>query len=505
MENNTNLIEEKRGNTKEDVEQTNYEFQELPLELQLLVFEKVGPVEVGTVVALVSKQWKTLAEHHYLWQTFATNYFHELSHKTSIIQATFQKEWSILNEAFQGETMKAFKMAKEMGWKKKGVEIEAVSEFEDMGLKDEVLRGIYCYGFEKPASVQQKVIPAFGTGRDLIVVSQAGTGKSSSYIVGALQQVDPKVKSVQCLILVPARELCLSLTSLGKSLAEFLDVKFQALVGGRNVRQDIEQLMEQTPKIVVGTPGRTLDMIHRKYLDVSRVQFFIIDEADELCSRGFKEQLLEVHSNLPRQPTTPQVVCLSATYSDEVKNLCVELTHDAYHISDDRPEVTLEGIRQFYVNCEREEWKPETLIDLWSCVSITQCVVFCNTRRKVEWLADYCTKHLELAVGLLHGDLTEAQKVNTYDDFRKGVMRVLICSDLPGLPVWNGVSIFINYDLPNNKEFYLRRVGRSGRFGRKGLVINLLNGENDVKILREIESFYNTSIDELPMDFQRYL
>jgi translation initiation factor 4A len=246
----------------------------------------------------------------------------------------------------------------------------------------------------------------------------------------------------------------------------------------------------------VGTPGRVFDMINRRALRLTDVRLFALDEADEMLSRGFKDQIYEIFKFLPEQV---RVALFSATMPLEILEITSRFMQDPIRILVTRDELTLEGIKQFYIAVEREEWKLDTLCDLYETLTITQAIIYCNTRRKVDWLTDRMSEK-DFTVSSMHGDMDQRERDIIMREFRSGSSRVLITTDLlaRGIDVQQ-VSLVINYDLPTNRENYIHRIGRSGRFGRKGVAINFLTAE-DVRTLREIEQFYNTQIEEMPMN-----
>jgi len=275
-----------------------------------------------------------------------------------------------------------------------------------------------------------------------------------------------------------------------------MDIKCHACVGGTNVREDMKILSDDGVQVVVGTPGRVFDMINRNAFNTEAMKMFVLDEADEMLSRGFKDQIYEIFTLLP--PST-QVVLLSATMPTDVLEVTKKFMRDPVRILVKRDELTLEGIKQFYVAVEKEDWKLDTLCDLYETVTITQAVIFCNTRRKVDWLTEKLRSR-DFTVSAMHGDMEQQQREVIMREFRSGSSRVLISTDLlaRGIDVQQ-VSLVINYDLPTNRENYIHRIGRGGRFGRKGVAINFVTTD-DVRMLREIEQFYNTQIDEMPMN-----
>jgi len=274
-----------------------------------------------------------------------------------------------------------------------------------------------------------------------------------------------------------------------------MKVKVHSCIGGKSIAEDIRKL-DAGVHVVSGTPGRVFDMINRRNLATRNIKMLVLDEADEMLSKGFKEQIYDVYRYLP--PAT-QVVIVSATLPHEVLEMTTKFMKDPIRILVKRDELTLEGIKQFFVAVEKEEWKFDTLCDLYDTLTITQAVIFCNTRRKVEWLTEKMRK-ANFTVAMMHGDMPQNERETIMQSFRSGDKRVLITTDLwaRGIDVQQ-VSLVINYDLPNNCELYIHRIGRSGRFGRKGVAINFVRQE-DIKILRDIEQFYSTQIDEMPMN-----
>lgn len=246
--------------------------------------------------------------------------------------------------------------------------------------------------------------------------------------------------------------------------------------------------------VVVGTPGRVWDMIQRKALNPDKIKIFILDEADEMLSRGFKDQIYEIFKFLPEDV---QVGLFSATMDKEALDITRQFMNNPIRILVQAEELTLEGIRQFFINVEKEEWKLDTLCDLYDTLSITQAVIFCNTKKKVQYLTEQMRKR-DFTVSATHSEIPQNERELILKEFRSGSSRVLISTDLlaRGIDV-HQVSVVINYDLPKNFDKYIHRIGRSGRFGRKGVAINFVT-ENDGNTLREIERYYNTQIDEMP-------
>jgi ATP-dependent RNA helicase len=373
-------------------------------------------------------------------------------------------------------------------------EVKVNTTFEQMKLKEDLLRGIYGYGFEKPSAIQQRAIVPIMSGRDVIAQAQSGTGKTATFSIGVLQNIDTSTTETQALVLSPTRELAQQTQKVMLSLGDFLSVEVHSCVGGKSMGEDIRKL-EAGVQVVSGTPGRVYDMLKRKALRTNNIKMLVLDEADEMLSKGFKEQIYDIYRYLPH---STQVVLVSATLPREVLEMTRKFMTDPMRILVKRDELTLEGIKQFFVAVEKEDWKFDTLCDLYDTLTITQAVIFCNTRSKVEWLTEKMRK-ANFTVVAMHGEMDQKEREEVMKSFRSGEYRVMIVTDLwaRGIDV-SQVSLVINYDLPTNRENYLHRIGRSGRFGRKGVAINFVRKE-DIGLLRDIEQFYATQIDEMPM------
>ena len=315
-----------------------------------------------------------------------------------------------------------------------------------------------------------------------------------------LQSIDTTLRETQALVLSPTRELAIQIQSVVLALGDYLNVQCHACIGGTSVGEDIRKL-DYGQHIVSGTPGRVYDMIRRRHLRTKNIKMLILDESDELLNMGFKDQIYDVYRYLP--PST-QVVLLSATLPQDVLEMTSKFMTDPVRILVKRDELTLEGIKQFFVAEEKEEWKFDTLCDLYDTLTITQAVIFCNTRRKVDWLSAKM-KENNFQVSSMHGEMQQKERDEVMAEFRQGSSRVLITTDVwaRGIDIAN-ISLVINYDLPTNRENYIHRIGRSGRFGRKGVAINFVTVD-DVRILRDIEQFYSTQIDEMPVKLEDML
>ncbi|CAF3469169.1 unnamed protein product [Rotaria sp. Silwood1] len=364
-----------------------------------------------------------------------------------------------------------------------------------MNLHELVLRGIYGYGLERPTDVQQRALEPCISGYDVIVQAQSGTGKTITFIIAVLQRLNMECKDCQALILVPTRELSQKIHRVVLTLGEHMNVTCHACIGGTNLREDMKQL-EAGVQIVVGTPGRIYDMLKRSVLRSENIKMFVLDEVDELLSRGFKDQIYDIFTMLSGNV---QVIVASTTMAFDLLEITAKFMNDPVKVFFKIEERMLEGVRQFYVNVEREECKLDTLFDLFDTLTITQTVIFCNTRQKIDWLTEKLRART-LTVSALHLDMDAQQRNDVIKEFRTGSSRILVRTDMleadTDIPQ---VSPIINYDLPTNPESYIHRIGRRGRFGRKGATINFITND-ERQILHHIEQYCNTRIEELPMD-----
>lgn len=374
--------------------------------------------------------------------------------------------------------------------------LEVVERFDDMDLKERLLRGIYAYGWEAPSFIQQCAIRPVIKNRDTIAQAQSGKGKTGAFCIGTLELLDGENPWPQAVILSPTRDLARQTFNVINALGQFMDnLKVHLCIGGTSVRDGITALRNGV-QVVVGTPGRILDMQCRGVLDMTQLKVIVLDEADEMLSRGFKENVYEIFSHMPQDV---QVCLFSATMPNEVLGITQKFMRTPATILVKAQDLTLDGIRQFYVNVSLEQHKFECLKDLYENISISQCIIYLASKKRAEWLNEALTRE-DFMVSMIHGGLDWDERKAVMDEFREGRSRVLLSTDLTarGIDVY-GVNLVINYDLPNIRENYIHRIGRSGRYGRKGNAINFIT-DRDAHQLMEIERFYSTSIEELPGD-----
>jgi translation initiation factor 4A len=375
-------------------------------------------------------------------------------------------------------------------------ELKEYMSFDDMELPSDLLRGIYAYGFEKPSPIQTKAIKPIFEGRDLIAQAQSGTGKTGAFTIGSIARIDPTLKAIQVLCMAPTRELAQQIHAVATSIGEPMKVKAYAAMGKTPVRDDVRAL-DRGVHFLVGTPGRIYDLMNRRAFPTTHIKVIIIDEADQMLEDRFREQLqciLQLGF-----PSTTRCALFSATMSPEVVEFAERILSDPVRILIPPEEVNLKGIAQYYVTLDREDWKFEVLLDLYKNLNIVQALIYCNKRQKAEWLAEKMSA-AGFPITCIHGEMEVKDRMDKMTSFRKGDTRVLISTDLlaRGIDVQQ-VSLVINYELPSQIENYIHRIGRSGRYGRKGTAINLLYGD-DVRLMSDIESQYKIEVKLLPED-----
>lgn len=383
--------------------------------------------------------------------------------------------------------------------------VHVVTTFDDMPLNHKLIRGIYSNGFETPSPIQQRTITPIVEGHDVIGQARSGTGKTGAFSIGTLQRLDWSTalrRVPQALVLSPTRELAQQTYDVMSVLGEYLSDGqpfCHLFVGGTKVADDVRKLQAGT-MVAVGTPGRVTDLVKRGMLRTGSFKIIVLDEADELLSQGFAEQVVEIFRYVPRDV---QIALFSATMPPSVLELSGKFMRDPICVLVRTESLTLKGIKQFYVAIE-EENKLEALMDLYESVSVAQSVIFANTRRKVDYISARLNANNH-TVSLLHAEMPKGDRDRVMRSFRSGSSRVLVATDVVarGIDVHH-VNIVVNYDLPDNIQNYLHRIGRSGRYGRKGVAINFVS-HADRSLLRDLEGHYRMVVDELPMNFAEHL
>jgi len=370
--------------------------------------------------------------------------------------------------------------------------------WDDFNMKEELLRGLYAYGFENPSEIQKKTYNTIISGKDIIAQAQSGSGKTGAFTIGSLQLIDTKMKKVQVLVIAPTRELAtqiqMVMTNIGNMIS---DLNVKTILGGTSIQEDAADIRKNCPHIVIGCAGRIYDMIRRKYLNVSNVRLFVLDEADEMLSKGFKEQIYNIFQFFNENI---QVALFSATMQNDVLLMTKKFMRDPVEIIVKPEDLTLECIDQYYIAVFDDNSKFNVLKDIFSMISVNQCIIYCNSVKRVVDLHEAMTKD-GFSVCSIHSSMNKLEREQTFFNFRNGSFRVLISSNVTarGIDIQQ-VSTVINFDIPSSYSTYLHRIGRSGRWGRKGTAINFVT-KKDIHIMRKIEDHYKINIKELPTSF----
>ena len=380
-------------------------------------------------------------------------------------------------------------------------EVKLYTTFDEMNLPENILRSIYAHGFERPSAIQQKAIIPIKEGRDILAQAQSGTGKTGTFTIGSLCRVDPSLRKVQVLVLAPVRELAQQIENVVKSLSHHMNISVYSATGGTPLREDIRAI-EKGCQYLIGTPGRIFDLMNRNVLSRDNIRVLIFDEADQMLEDRFKEQVMCIlQKGFPKET---QVALFSATMDTEVLEVANKILQNPVKILVDATEVPLDGIKQYYVPLDKEEWKFEVLCDLYQQLNISQALIYCNKRQRADWLAEKMSQQ-GFPLSVIHGEMDVEERKKRMADFRTGSVRVMISTDMlaRGIDVQQ-VSLVINYELPVQKENYIHRIGRAGRFGRKGVTINLISPE-EKRALSEIEEHWKITQEVLPNDLGKLL
>ena len=374
--------------------------------------------------------------------------------------------------------------------------------FDSLNLKADLLKGVYLHGFTQPSKIQIKGIGSINTGKDCILQSQSGTGKTATYLLGVMNRLESKEKGCQGIIITPTRELAEQVYVVACNLTKYTEFKITKCIGGSDVRQNRTDL--KVSSLVIGTLGRISHMIEEKQINIHKIKFVVLDEADDLLSDGISEK---IHYIFDKAPCGIQIVLISATMSINVFNASKQFQYDPIKILLKNNEIITDLISQFYLDVETEELKFDTLLDLYNLVSTSQTIIFCNTIRKVEWLEEQLKKN-NFTITVIHSNMTQLERDSVIKDFRDGKTRLLLTTDLlsRGIDIPQ-VNMVINYDLPINKETYVHRIGRCGRFDKKGVAITMvkMSDATDIKTFNKMKHYYKMDIEEMPESIGAYL
>jgi superfamily II DNA/RNA helicase len=371
--------------------------------------------------------------------------------------------------------------------------------FDEMGLSESLLRGIFSHGFEKPSPIQSVAILPLVKGRDVLGQAQSGTGKTGAFGIAVLSHIDPANKKTQALLMAHTHELADQIATVIRALSQYMDIKVVLAVGGLPRHQNVRDIRAGA-HIVVGTPGRIYDLASSGDLRFADLKAFVLDEADEMLRDRFADQVSEiVKLGLPK---ACRIAFFSATMPEEVRALADKILTEPVRVTLKVAGVKLDGIKQYYVALEEEKWKLDAFSDIFESLTISQSIVFVNTKERADRLHQVLTER-GFPVSVIYGEpMTQADRKRRMDEFRKGMTRVLIATNLlaRGIDVQQ-VEVVFNFDIPSfeDKENYIHRIGRCGRFGRKGTAISFLTPpEKDV--MDQIASHYSFVPLALPQD-----
>lgn len=371
---------------------------------------------------------------------------------------------------------------------------QVTHSWDELEIDKNILRGIFGYGFESPSPIQQRAIKPIIDGRDVIAQAQSGTGKTATFTIGALQRVNIAEHSTQVLILSPTRELSTQTSKVISGLGSFMDgLKIQTIFGGSRIEEGSSFSTKNIPHIICGCPGRVYDMMRRDRISSNNIKLIILDEADEMLSSGFKEQVYNIFQYLN---SDIQVCLFSATLPDEINIITEKIMRNPIKIYVKREQLTLEGISQYYVAINDDREKYITLKDIFSFLTLSHTIIYCNSIKRVQDLFEAMCED-GFPVCRIHSNMDKSERDKSFNDFRSGISRVMISSNVTarGIDVQQ-VSVVINFDLPKCVHTYLHRIGRSGRWGRKGVGINFIT-RRDVMQIKKIEEHYSTQITEM--------
>ena len=362
-------------------------------------------------------------------------------------------------------------------------------------ISEELMRGIYAYGFDTPSLIQRKALLTIFDKKDIIAQAQSGTGKTGVFTIGVLQKVNTEINKTQAMILAPTRELAKQIYDVITSIGSMVkNIRFHLLIGGTSTDEDAHQLKTIMPHIIVGCPGRVYDMMRRNHIVSKDINLLVLDEADEMLSVGFKDQIYNIFQYLSADI---QVGLFSATMPNELQSLTDKFMRNPVRILVKSEMLTLEGIKQYYVALNDDNQKYATLKDIFNIISMSQCIIYCNSIKRVMDLTDAMIND-GFPVCCIHSNMDKSKRDEAYTDFKAGKHRVLISSNVTsrGIDVQQ-VRTVLNFDLPKCIFNYLHRIGRSGRWGRKGTAINFVT-RWDIKTMKDIERHYQTIVEELP-------
>lgn len=372
-------------------------------------------------------------------------------------------------------------------------------EFSNLGIKDELLKGVFIYGFKNPSPIQVNGIKAINTGNDCILQSQSGTGKTGTFLLGIMNNINNNEKSV---IISPTRELAKQTYNVAVEISKYSKLNIGIFIGGTNIVDDLKNVKDSN--VIIGTIGRINHIFQKKKYLYNSLKIFVCDEADNIFNNNVNEDIYNIISSVN---SDTQKILISATLNNYVFSISEKFLENPIKLLLKKTEIAVDLISQFYIDTEVEEYKFDVFLDLYNIISTTQAIIFCNTIRTVEWLSKELIDK-NFAITAIHSKMSQDDRNMIVNEFREGKTRLLLTTDLlaRGIDITQ-VNLVINYDLPINKETYIHRIGRCGRFGKKGVSISMvkMNDSNEVRILNRMKNYYNIDISELPEDIETYI
>jgi ATP-dependent RNA helicase UAP56/SUB2 len=380
--------------------------------------------------------------------------------------------------------------------------------FRDLLLKQELLKAIGDCGFEHPSEVQHECIPQAILGTDIICQAKSGMGKTAVFVLSVLQQVEPVEGQVATLVLCHTRELAFQIRNEFDRFRKYLSPKVntQVFYGGVPIQQhkDILKGKENYPHVVIGTPGRVLQLVNEKALDLGHLKQFILDECDKMLES--LDMRKDVQDIFKKTPHNKQVMMFSATLSNEIRPVCKKFMHNPLEIYIEGAKLTLHGLQQYYVEIQ-EDQKNRRLVELMDSIEFNQLVIFVRSSKRGEELARLLRQCNFPAISI-HSDLKQEERIARYRDFKAFSSRIMVATNLFGRGIdIERVNVVINYDMPENSDTYLHRVGRAGRFGTKGLAVSFVSSEQDADVLNSVQSRFVVEIKKMPaqIDISTYM
>lgn len=364
--------------------------------------------------------------------------------------------------------------------------------FDEFKFNKNVIQGIKEAGFSEPTDIQVETIPLAMEGKDIVGQAKTGTGKTAAFVLPLLQKMEPNEKNITALIVVPVRELSQQVAREIQLLGKHVGARAVCVYGGASINMQIDEIRRR-PQIIVGTPGRLIDLYERRMLDFTHVSTVILDEADKMFEMGFREDVERILSFLPPKR---QTLLFSATMSREIKDMARRFMQTPTEINLSEDTLTVEGIKQYYIMVEQRQ-RVSTMVQLLTSQRVPKGVIFCRTKRTVDWLSRELQKRRVQSVAM-HGDFSQAQRERSLAMFKNGKINLLIATNVAarGLHI-EGITHVFNFELPEEDETYIHRIGRTARKGEKGVAITFLTNVAELERIQRIERIANTRIEEI--------